>query len=136
MIEAVNPINATGRANAWERWPWPARLSPASSSSAGRRLKRGEADRDARKPRACFIKGDRAIRSASTNTGLTPREINLAGRDTAKRFGVSYDWNPLVSDPACNTQMGAAEIGDFLAKNTHLPPPNRNEKKLNCCCRR
>jgi soluble lytic murein transglycosylase len=33
-----------------------------------------------------------------------------AGRDTAKRFGVSYDWNRLVSDPVYNTQMGAAEI--------------------------
>jgi len=33
-----------------------------------------------------------------------------AGRDTAKRFGVSYDWKRLVSDPAYNTQMGAAEI--------------------------
>ncbi len=33
-----------------------------------------------------------------------------AGRDTAKRFGVSYDWKRLVSDPVYNTQMGAAEI--------------------------
>jgi soluble lytic murein transglycosylase len=33
-----------------------------------------------------------------------------AGRDTAKRFGVTYDWDRLVSDPVYNTQMGAAEI--------------------------
>ena len=33
-----------------------------------------------------------------------------AGRDTAKRFGVAYDWNRLMSDPVYNTQMGAAEI--------------------------
>jgi len=33
-----------------------------------------------------------------------------AGRDTAKRFGVTYDWKRLVSDPVYNTQMGAAEI--------------------------
>ena len=33
-----------------------------------------------------------------------------AGRDTAKRFGVSYDWKRLVSDPVYNTQMGAAEL--------------------------
>ena len=33
-----------------------------------------------------------------------------AGKDTAKRFGVSYDWKRLVSDPVYNTQMGAAEI--------------------------
>jgi soluble lytic murein transglycosylase len=33
-----------------------------------------------------------------------------AGRDTAARFGVTYDWKRLVSDPVYNTQMGAAEI--------------------------
>lgn len=33
-----------------------------------------------------------------------------AGRDTAKRFGVTYDWKRLVSDPVYNTQMGVAEI--------------------------
>jgi soluble lytic murein transglycosylase len=33
-----------------------------------------------------------------------------AGRDTAKRFGVTYDWKRLVSDPVYNTQMGAAEV--------------------------
>ncbi len=37
-----------------------------------------------------------------------------AGRDTAKRFGVSYDWNRLVSDPVYNTQMGSAEISALL----------------------
>jgi soluble lytic murein transglycosylase len=37
-----------------------------------------------------------------------------AGRDTAKRFGVSYDWDRLVSDPVYNTQMGAAEISALL----------------------
>jgi soluble lytic murein transglycosylase len=37
-----------------------------------------------------------------------------AGRDTAKRFGVTYDWNRLVSDPVYNTQMGAAELGALL----------------------
>jgi soluble lytic murein transglycosylase len=33
-----------------------------------------------------------------------------AGRDTAKRFGVAYDWKRLLSDPVYNTQMGVAEI--------------------------
>jgi len=37
-----------------------------------------------------------------------------AGRDTAKRFGVSYDWNRLVSDPVYNTQMGGAEVAALL----------------------
>ena len=38
-----------------------------------------------------------------------------AGRDTAKRFGVSYDWNRLVSDPAYNAQMGTAEVAALLS---------------------
>jgi soluble lytic murein transglycosylase len=37
-----------------------------------------------------------------------------AGQDTAKRFGASYDWSRLVSDPVYNTQMGAAEIAGLL----------------------
>ena len=43
-----------------------------------------------------------------------------AGRDTAKRFGVTYDWNRLVSDPVYNTQMGAAEVAALL-KDTAAP---------------
>ena len=41
-----------------------------------------------------------------------------AGRDTAKRFGVVYDWKRLVSDPAYNTQMGAAEISALFKEYT------------------
>ena len=41
-----------------------------------------------------------------------------AGRDTAKRFGVSYDWKRLVNDPAYNMQMGAAEISALLKEYT------------------
>jgi soluble lytic murein transglycosylase len=41
-----------------------------------------------------------------------------AGRDTAKRFGVAYDWERLVSDPVYNTQMGAAEISALLKEYT------------------
>jgi peptidoglycan lytic transglycosylase len=37
-----------------------------------------------------------------------------AGRDTAKRFGVTYDWDKMVSDPVYNTQMGAAELSALL----------------------
>src|SRR6185437_6403113 len=37
-----------------------------------------------------------------------------AGHDTAKRFGITYDWNRLVSDPVYNTQMGAAEVAALL----------------------
>ena len=37
-----------------------------------------------------------------------------AGRDTAKRFGIAYDWNRLLLDPVYNTQMGAAEVAALL----------------------
>jgi soluble lytic murein transglycosylase len=41
-----------------------------------------------------------------------------AGRDTAKRFGVAYDWKRLESDPAYNTQMGAAEVSGLFKEYT------------------
>jgi soluble lytic murein transglycosylase len=41
-----------------------------------------------------------------------------AGRDTAKRFGVTYDWKRLMSDPVYNTQMGAAEISALFKEYT------------------
>ncbi|HLH92302.1 MAG TPA: lytic transglycosylase domain-containing protein [Xanthobacteraceae bacterium] len=39
-----------------------------------------------------------------------------AGRDTAKRLGISYDWKRLISDPVYNTQMGAGELAALLAE--------------------
>jgi soluble lytic murein transglycosylase len=56
---------------------------------------------------------DQHDKSAAKAVGLmqvTPG----AGRDTAKRFGFTYDWNRLVSDPVYNTQMGTAEIAALL----------------------
>jgi soluble lytic murein transglycosylase len=41
-----------------------------------------------------------------------------AGRDTAKRFGVVYDWQRLVADPIYNTQMGAAEVSALFKEYT------------------
>ena len=45
-----------------------------------------------------------------------------AGRDTAKRFGVKYDWDRMVSDPVYNTQMGAGELSALLSeyKGSHI----------------
>ena len=56
---------------------------------------------------------DQADKSSAKAVGLmqvTPG----AGRDTAKRFGVAYDWKRLVSDPVYNTQLGAGEISALL----------------------
>ena len=45
-----------------------------------------------------------------------------AGRDTAKRFGVKYDWDRMVSDPVYNTQIGAGELSALLSeyKGSHI----------------
>jgi soluble lytic murein transglycosylase len=56
---------------------------------------------------------DQRDKSAANAVGLmqvTPE----AARDTAKRFGVAYDWDRMVSDPVYNTQMGAAELSALL----------------------
>jgi soluble lytic murein transglycosylase len=37
-----------------------------------------------------------------------------AGRDTAKRFGTTFDWQRLVTDSVYNTQMGAAELAGLF----------------------
>lgn len=37
-----------------------------------------------------------------------------AGRDTARRFKVKYDWQRMVKDPVYNMQMGAAELSNLL----------------------
>jgi soluble lytic murein transglycosylase len=57
-----------------------------------------------------FDQHDRSSANAVGLMQVTPE----AGRDTAKRFGVAYDWDRLVSDPVYNTQMGAAEIAALL----------------------
>jgi soluble lytic murein transglycosylase len=57
-----------------------------------------------------FDQGDVSSAKAVGLMQVTPG----AGRDTAKRFGVVYDWNRLVADPIYNTQMGAAEISALL----------------------
>ena len=64
---------------------------------------------------------DQRDKSAANAVGLmqvTPE----AGRDTAKRFKVDYDWDRMVSDPVYNTQIGAAELSALLSeyKGNHI----------------
>jgi soluble lytic murein transglycosylase len=59
---------------------------------------------------SAFDQRDKSPAKAVGLMQVTPE----AGRDTAKRFGVTYDWNGLVSDPVYNTQMGAAEVAALL----------------------
>jgi soluble lytic murein transglycosylase len=58
---------------------------------------------------------DQRDRSAAKAVGLMQVTPD-AGKDTAKRFNVKYDWDRMVSDPVYNTQMGAAEISALLAE--------------------
>ena len=57
-----------------------------------------------------FDQRDKSPANAVGLMQVTPE----AGRDTAKRFGVAYDWKRLVSDPVYNTQIGAAEVAALL----------------------
>ena len=57
-----------------------------------------------------FDQGDMSAAKAAGLMQVTPG----AGRDTAKRFGVAYDWKRMVSDPVYNTQMGSAELAALL----------------------
>ena len=57
-----------------------------------------------------FDPGDKSAAQAVGLMQVTPS----AGRDTAKRFGVSYSWDKLVHDSVYNTQMGAAELSALL----------------------
>jgi soluble lytic murein transglycosylase len=59
---------------------------------------------------SAFDPRDKSSANAVGLMQVTPE----AGRDTAKRFGVAYDWDRMVHDPAYNTQMGAAELSALL----------------------
>jgi soluble lytic murein transglycosylase len=59
---------------------------------------------------SAFNQRDRSSASAVGLMQVTPQ----AGRDTAKRLGVSYDWRRLVTDPAYNTELGAGELAALL----------------------
>jgi soluble lytic murein transglycosylase len=67
---------------------------------------------------SAFNQRDRSWANAVGLMQVTPE----AGRDTAKRFGVSYDWDRMVNDPVYNTQMGAAELSALLReyKGCHI----------------
>jgi peptidoglycan lytic transglycosylase len=61
---------------------------------------------------SAFNQKDKSSANAVGLMQVTPE----AGRDTAKRFRVEYDWDRMVSDPVYNTQMGAAELSALLSE--------------------
>ena len=66
---------------------------------------------------SAFDQRDKSPANAVGLMQVTPE----AGRDTAKRFGVKYDWDRMVSDPVYNTQMGAGELSALLQRIQGLP---------------
>jgi soluble lytic murein transglycosylase len=67
---------------------------------------------------SAFDQRDKSHANAVGLMQITPE----AGRDTARRFGVKYDWDKMVSDPVYNTQMGAGELSALLSeyKGSHI----------------
>jgi soluble lytic murein transglycosylase len=63
---------------------------------------------------SAFDQRDKSPANAVGLMQVTPE----AARDTARRFGVAYDWDRMVSDPVYNTQMGAAELSALLKEYT------------------
>ncbi len=59
---------------------------------------------------SAFYQGDVSTAKAMGLMQVTPE----AGRETAKKFGATYDLKRLSSDSVYNVQMGAAELGDLL----------------------
>jgi soluble lytic murein transglycosylase len=59
---------------------------------------------------SAFDQRGRSLANAVGLMQVTPG----AGRDIAKRLHVSYDWVRLASDPAYNTEIGAAELAALL----------------------
>jgi soluble lytic murein transglycosylase len=63
---------------------------------------------------------------ARTESSFNPQDVSPAkavglmqvtpeaGRDTAKRFGTTFDWQRMVTDSVYNTQMGAAELAGLF----------------------
>jgi soluble lytic murein transglycosylase len=64
---------------------------------------------------------DQKVHSHADAVGLmqiTPE----AGKDTAKRFGMKYDWSRMKTDSVYNTQMGAGELSALISeyKGSHI----------------
>jgi soluble lytic murein transglycosylase len=99
---------ALGRGLALDLYAFPA-IGIPEHSPVGPKIDRSVIYSVARTESA-FDQRDKSSANAVGLMQVTPE----AGRDTAKRFGVAYDWDRMVSDPVYNTQMGAAELGALL----------------------
>lgn len=108
MLQVGKP--ALGRGLALDRYAFPT-IGIPPHSPVGPEIERSIIYSVARTESA-FDQRDKSSANAVGLMQVTPE----AGRDTAKRFGVSYDWDRMVSDPVYNTQMGAAELSALLSE--------------------
>jgi soluble lytic murein transglycosylase len=99
---------ALGRGYALEHYAFPTTgipdyraIGPAVDSSIIYSIARQESQ---------FWQGDVSSAKAVGLLQVTPE----AGRETAKKFGVTYDFKRLQTDSVYGVQMGAAELGDLL----------------------
>lgn len=99
---------ALGRGLAVDHYAFPTIGIPAHSP-VGPELERSVTYSVAR-TESGFDQRDKSSANAVGLMQVTPE----AGRDTARRFGVSYDWDRMISDPVYNTQMGEAELSALL----------------------
>ncbi len=108
--------SALGRGLALERYAFPT-IGIPNHTQVAPEVERSVIYSVARTESA-FDQRDKSPANAVGLMQVTPE----AGRDTAKRFGVTYDWDRMVSDPVYNTQMGAAELSALLAdyKGCHI----------------
>ncbi|MGY3607081.1 MULTISPECIES: lytic transglycosylase domain-containing protein [unclassified Bradyrhizobium] len=108
--------SALGRGLALERYAFPT-IGIPNHTQVAPEIERSMIYSVARTESA-FDQRDKSPANAVGLMQVTPE----AGRDTAKRFGVTYDWDRMVSDPVYNTQMGAAELSALLAdyKGCHI----------------
>ena len=106
MLQIGKPALARGLA--LDHYAFPT-IGIPSHSAIGPEIERSVIYSVARTESA-FDQRDRSSANAVGLMQVTPE----AGRDTARRFGVAYDWERMVSDPIYNTQMGAAELSALL----------------------
>jgi soluble lytic murein transglycosylase len=110
MLQIGKPALARGLA--LERYAFPT-IGIPTHSPIGLEIERSVIYSVARTESA-FDQRDKSPANAVGLMQVTPE----AGRDTAKRFGVAYDWDRMISDPVYNTQMGAAELSALLKEYT------------------
>jgi soluble lytic murein transglycosylase len=108
---------ALGRGLALDHYAFPTIGIPAHKQVGTPEIEHGMIYAVARTESA-FDQKDRSAADAVGLMQVTPE----AGKDTAKRFGVSYDWDKMVNDPVYNTQMGAAELSALVGeyKGSHI----------------